>query len=259
MNSRAEAIVVDGQTIGRRRNGNPTYLFLHGLAGHHGEWSAVIDLLPPDSGTIAVDLRGHGAHPQRWADDQSLIDDAIALVESVGAAIVVGQSMGSIVALRVAAQRPDLVSHLVMIEGGITRGDEAGQAALAEWFDSWPTVFADRAEAAAFFGADRPSTPAWVDGLKHTAKGLVARFDAQELLRGMASIGSADRGEIWKQVTAPTTIIVADAGMIGGADVERMLALRPDADLVRITDAGHDVHLDQPEQVAAVLRGSLHR
>ena len=43
--------------------------------------------------------------------------------------------------------------------------------------------------------------------------------------------------------------------MISDRDIADMLAARPGVDLVDIEDSGHDVHLDQPARVAAVLTG----
>ncbi len=38
----------------------PAILFLHGLAGHGGEWQTVVELLGDGCRTMALDLRGHG-------------------------------------------------------------------------------------------------------------------------------------------------------------------------------------------------------
>lgn len=44
----------------RVRSGELMVVFLHGLAGHRGEWRPVIDRLDAGIGIIAPDLRGHG-------------------------------------------------------------------------------------------------------------------------------------------------------------------------------------------------------
>jgi len=170
------------------RPGDPTVVFLHGLAGHRGEWQPVIDRLDSGVGVVAPDLRGHGAS---WVADApitldraSFVSDVVAVIERFAdqPVVLVGQSMGGVVATLVAHARPGLVRHLVLVEAGMAAMPPAEFDGLRRWFDTWPDRFADEAAAAAFFGADAPSTPAWVAGLARAPTGLAPRFDAGQLL-----------------------------------------------------------------------------
>src|SRR5215210_4440484 len=92
--------------------GEIAVLFLHGLAGYSGEWAASMSGLPTNTRSVAFDLRGHG-RSERRPTDVSLdahVDDAVLVVEErqLAPAIVVGQSFGGLVALLLAARRPDL-------------------------------------------------------------------------------------------------------------------------------------------------------
>jgi len=250
---------------GYTRPGEATVVLLHGLAGHHGEWLPIIDLLNPSVGVVAPDLRGHGASFDAAAapdfSREAFVADIVALIEAnaAGPVTLVGQSMGSIVATLAAAARLDLVAGLVLVEGGMEAMDEAGFASLQRWFATWPDRFADAAAAAAFFGTDAPSTPAWVAGLQRTPGGLAPRFDATQMLDVMRCLATEDRWTYWQAVSAPTTIVRAADSMIADADIERMLAVRPDAELVVVDDSGHDVHLDQPAAVATILSAMIKR
>lgn len=56
----------------RVRSGELMVVFLHGLAGHRGEWRPVIDRLDAGIGIIAPDLRGHGESWSRIGRSQRL-------------------------------------------------------------------------------------------------------------------------------------------------------------------------------------------
>ena len=246
------------------RRGSPTILFLHGLAGHRGEWKQVYELLDDSIGVIAPDLRGHG---DSWSgidlevDRSAYVSDAVLLIERlVGRSVlVVGQSMGGLVASVLAAQRSDLVRHLVLIEAGVRPMTEIDFKALEAWFDRWPARFADEDEAATFFGYGKRSTPAWVDGLARTPHGLLRRFDPETMLRAMRALASTSRAAEWSEISAPITLIRAADSVITDDEVEEMVAMRPNTHVIEIEDCGHDVHLDQPKQVADLLTDIVER
>lgn len=244
------------------RAGGPTILFLHGLAGHRGEWTPVIDRLDPGIGLIIPDLRAHGTSRRRGpmlVDRESYVTDCVAVIEQLGTGpvVVVGQSMGGIVATLLARSQPDLVKRLVLIETGMDAMDDAALDGLRLWFDSWPEEFADHAHAAEFFGINARSTPGWVEGLGETEGGLVRQFDSEAMIEAMRSLASAHRWREWESISAPTTLIRGANSMIANDDVERMLDIRPATELFVVDDSGHDVHLDQPEQVAAIVSDRL--
>ncbi|MEM8904191.1 MAG: alpha/beta hydrolase [Actinomycetota bacterium] len=240
------------------RAGEPTVVLLHGLAGHAGEWSEVIDQLDPSVGAIAVDLRAHGrSQPVRPVplDAASHVTDVVAVLEALspGPVVLCGQSMGGIVATLTAAAHPDLVDRLVLVESGMEAIDTAELDRLAGWLRSWPAVFADTDAAAGFFSMSDLSIAPWTGGLRPTGAGLARRFDPEALVRTITELGARDRWEEWASLRVPATLLVAEQGMIGDDEVERMGRLRPDVDVVVIGSSGHDVHLDRPAVVARHL------
>lgn len=130
---------------------------------------------------------------------------------------------------------------------------EADFVVLKAWFDRWPDSFVDEQEASEFFGSDARSTPAWVEGLAKTPAGFVRRFDPDAMLQTMRALASKSRLTEWQSITAPTTLIRATDSMISDRDIADMRAGRHGVELVDIEDSGHDVHLDQPARVAAIL------
>ena len=126
---------------------------------------------------------------------------------------------------------------------------------LRSWFDSWPGSFADTEEVARFFGKDKPSSPAWVEGLATTPNGLVPRFDPPAMLATMRAQAGTSRAHEWSQLSVLTTLIRAADGVIADDEVEEMISTRPGLQVVEIDDSAHHVHLDQPDLVAGPLNG----
>jgi pimeloyl-ACP methyl ester carboxylesterase len=79
------------------------------------------------------DLRGHGESDTTFAkfDDPAEASDIVALAELLGGpAVVIGNSMGSAAGVIAAAERPELVSALVLV-GPFTRNPERSAIAMA--------------------------------------------------------------------------------------------------------------------------------
>jgi pimeloyl-ACP methyl ester carboxylesterase len=97
-----------------------TVLFIHGI-GHSGAvWDEIVDALPKDLRCITIDLLGFGDSPQpTWAlysaktQAHSVIATALRLRLS-GPVIIVGHSLGALVAVEVARRYPLLVSSLIL-------------------------------------------------------------------------------------------------------------------------------------------------
>lgn len=100
----------------------PTVVAIHGITSTHRAW----DLLPaslPGVRVVAPDLRGRGRSnglggPFGMARHA---DDVAALLRAVGGApaVVVGHSMGGFVSVVLAHRHPDLVTEVVLVDGGL--------------------------------------------------------------------------------------------------------------------------------------------
>lgn len=97
----------------------PPLVLVHGLAGSALNWMAVGHELAARHRALALDLRGFGRTPlgpgSRLRDNQLLLDRF--LREVVGSpATLVGSSMGGLLAVRQAADHPQTVAHLVLVD-----------------------------------------------------------------------------------------------------------------------------------------------
>lgn len=103
------------QSVGE---GQPLVL-LHGLFGSADNWNTIAKHFSQANQVISVDLRNHGRSPH--SESQSYTDmaeDLIALCDSLnlGTIHLLGHSLGGKVAMQFAAQYPERVDHLIIVD-----------------------------------------------------------------------------------------------------------------------------------------------
>lgn len=95
-------------------------IFLHGIASNNKAWRHTIPLMPPTFRSITIDLLGFGSSPKPSWSTYSTANHADAVANTIKKmhlgqpVIIVGHSMGSLVAVELAKQHPKLVKHLVL-------------------------------------------------------------------------------------------------------------------------------------------------
>jgi pimeloyl-ACP methyl ester carboxylesterase len=98
----------------------PLIVALHGLGGSHLNWTAVGPLLTGGARVLALDLVGHGLTPvgHRHADIEGHRRLVSGFLRTVGGgpAILMGNSMGGLVAARPAAPAPESTGGLILID-----------------------------------------------------------------------------------------------------------------------------------------------
>jgi pimeloyl-ACP methyl ester carboxylesterase len=245
----------------------PSVVLLHGLAGHADEWTQTASWLIGRCRVIALDARGHGRSERLPFDvsRDSLVADAAFVVEQLRLqpVVAVGQSIGGLTALSLAASRPELVRGLVLVDaspaGGSKEVDEA-VSATARALREWPVPFRSRSEAQAFF-AERfgagLAAEAWTNGLEHGEDGWRPRFDVAVMAQTLRqAISSPSWGE-WGRIACPTLVVRAGNGVVEPEIATEMIERLPGVRLVELVDAGHDLHLDRPDEWRETLSGFL--
>ncbi len=102
-------------------DGRPIVL-LHGAGFTGHQWNLMAPLLAQSAHIYALDLRGHGESAK--LDDGYDLDSAVADVRefiellALKAPILVGHSWGGSIALRYAAEEPDMCAGIVLVDGG---------------------------------------------------------------------------------------------------------------------------------------------
>jgi len=120
-------VEVEGARISYRCWGAPdlpAIVLVHGGAAHAGWWDHIAPMIPDEYRVIALDLSGHGDSDRR--DDYTLSTwaaEVIGVIDDAGVAsppIVIGHSMGGWVTITTAAEHPDRVAGIVLIDSPVT-------------------------------------------------------------------------------------------------------------------------------------------
>lgn len=114
-----------------RGNGRHSFLFIHGWACDRSFWQPQLDNLSRDFRCVSVDLRGCGESPASPPyDTTTAAADVVELIRQLGLApvLIVGHSLGGLVALLVNDTNPELVKGIVLGDSPLAA---AGSGAFA--------------------------------------------------------------------------------------------------------------------------------
>jgi pimeloyl-ACP methyl ester carboxylesterase len=116
----AQAGLIHYTERGERRADRPSVVFIHGAGAGSGIWSMTISRTARSVHAIAIDLPGHGPSAPGDLASLSLERYCEAVGELCGAlclgpAVLVGHSMGALVALEAALAWPDRVRSLILV------------------------------------------------------------------------------------------------------------------------------------------------
>jgi pimeloyl-ACP methyl ester carboxylesterase len=243
----------------------PTVVFVHGALNDHSVWILQSRYFANHGyNVLAIDLPGHcksgGAAPESVGQAAQTV---IALLDAlkIGQAALVGHSLGSLIALEVAAQAPERVSHLAMLG---TAFPMRVSAALLDAAVSAPMQGIEMVNTFSHSTmAPPPSTLGPGTWLHGTGRALMRRVLASNtavnvFYRSFKACDSYDGGEqAMAKVQCPTLFVLGDKDqMTPPKAAQTLVALARDATVCHVA-AGHALMEEAPEQVLQALRALL--
>ncbi len=234
-------------------NGTPV-IFLHGVTDSWRSFEHVLPHLPPSIRAIAITQRGHGdsSRPDQGYAYGDFAADVAAFLDAKGVsrAIVVGHSMGGMVAQRFAIDHPERTRGLVLLGTFATlKGHPDLQAmwdgTLATLVDPVDPAFAREFQQSTLA---RPIPAAQLDAFVAESLKVPARV-WRATFRGFLDLDFSAESH---RITAPTLVIWADKDAFADrAARDRLAAAIPRATVVDYHDFGHAMHWEDPARVAA--------
>jgi pimeloyl-ACP methyl ester carboxylesterase len=246
----------------------------HGLSSTSHIWDLVAPRLAERYRVLAVDQRGHGesAQPDSGYDFPTIVGDLHGLIAVARVrlpALLVGHSWGASVVVRYAAERPDAVAGLALVDGGVGSPGES-------W--TWEETLARL-------------TPPDIDGLPwvemrermlRSDPGLFAEPRVEAIVRSLYHVGPDGRIQrrlripnhlrilraLWEERPADLLARVRCAVLVLPArqpselperlehkarQVARAKAVQPRVRVRWFEDTIHDVPLQRPDEVAGEL------
>lgn len=238
------------------RDGTPV-IALHGVTDSWHSFEPLFAHLPTDLRLFALSQRGHG-ESDKPADGYRPVDfaaDVAAFMDQMQLerAVVVGHSMGSVNALRLALDHPSRVAGLLLAGtmpwfGRRPELAEFNREQIAPLVDPVPEVLAREFQLSTLA---RPIDPSLLD--RFVAESL--KVPAHVWRAAFAGFMDDDFSSRLGEIKVPTLVVWGRHDTICPAAEQRaMLALVSNARLIEYADAGHAMHWEEPQRFARDLR-----
>ena len=239
----------------------PSVVFVHGAANDHSVWALQSRYFAHHGrNALAVDLPGHGrSGGNALSSVEAIAGWVAALLDAVGigAAALVGHSMGSLAALECAARYPDRVSRIALIGPAVpmTVADTLLEAAKRndhvayELVTGWSYSAGKR-----LGGSTMPGV--WLTG---NAMRLLERARPGVLYTDLLACHTYAEGlATAEKVRCPALAIVGARDLMAPPKNSRdLIRTLPDARAVELPDCGHALMAEQPDAVLDALRAFL--
>jgi pimeloyl-ACP methyl ester carboxylesterase len=247
----------------------PPLVIIHGGWTDHTVWSTVAGLLADEFRVVSYDRRGHSRTqrppgPYRRRDHE---DDLTALIEALDCApaYLAGSSYGGLVALSLAARRPDLVRAVAVHEPVALSAATAGEAGrLARAAEATMATVVEEIAAGDIEGGTRRFVEEGVLGpgawqrLPEAVR-MIFKANAPGFLADTASPDwSVLDTDAVARFPGPILLTKGDSGPRWLPLLVDCLAERiPSVQTATVPGAGHSPHITHPAEYAALLRAAL--
>lgn len=246
----------------------PPVVCVHGYTSSAQAFNAPARRLDDRFHVMAPDVRGHGE--SAWSPDGSYqyldqAGDLAQLVDQLGLArfILIGTSMGGIIAMAYAAVHPERLAGLVINDIG--PDVEQGSQRITQTVGSRPDDFATLEDAMAYRREVSPITASRpLDDQRELALGVVRqRADGRwgwkmdpAYIRQRVQRGAPRRPDLWpalERLPCPALVVWGtESDVLSEAQARRMVAALPRGELVAVPGVGHAPTLVEPVTLAAL-------
>ena len=250
--------VLIGDTLVRISGEGSPLVFLHGFTTTSEFWKEQAEQFSKSSRVIRINLPGHGASPaptSRCYRVEDFVEDVARVFQElrIEKAVLIGLSMGGIVAQKFVIKYPHLVEALVLVDTtshGI--GADATADAILAAVDKLGAKKAIQDLSDRSFGSSAP--PALVECARREVV-QTPEFVARMAVR---SLNDADTRGSLAQIKVHTLVIVGDEDRIRPPGESEILAKGiSNSALAIIPAAGHFSMLERPAAFNRILRSFL--
>lgn len=245
-----------------RRGSGPPLLLIHGLGYGRWGWEPVVDELAEAHEVVLFDNRGVGESdaPLGPYSARMLAEDAVSVLDAAGLerAHVLGTSLGGMVALQLALDRPERVDRLVL--ACTTPGGERSAPMPEQTVRLIQESPALPREVAMRRGVENALAPGADPGvIERIMEHRVAT--AQPLAAWLAQASAGMSFDVWSRVgeiAAPTLVLTGDLDVVvDPRNSELLAAMIPGARLEVFPGTGHLFFWEAPERFVQVVKEFL--
>lgn len=235
--------------------GAPPLVFIHSLGTDLRIWDGVVRALGTDRAIVRYDLRGHGLSdcppgPYRLGDFAADLRGLLDHLE-VRRAVLVGISIGGLIAMEYALQHPDGVRSLVLADTASRIGT------AAHWRQRVEAVHRQGLEGFAAGALEIWFTGAFLAHEMEAARGfgnLLARTPSEGYVASCAVLAESDLTERAGTIRAPALVMTGEQDRVTPPEQGRALAAAiPGARFELIPEAAHLPCIERPERMASAI------
>lgn len=235
-------------------------LWLHGFTGSGRMWTHITRRLAGDYWSIQPDLLGHGQtsapiQTERYSMT-SAADDLVVLLDSlsVDTCSVVGYSMGGRLALSLALLHPSRIRSLVLESASPGLRGDAERMDRRQHDDTLAERIVRNGVASFVAEWERLPLFATQTGVSLPVKDLQGEVRRSQRAVGLAGslrgMGTGVQPSWWDSLghlRVPTLLLTGELDAKFTATAAEMIRLIPRARHVVVSQAGHTIHLEQPD------------
>lgn len=238
--------------------GPRTVLFLHGIGGNRDSFAADLPRLAKVWRALAWDMPGYGASPPILPlTFEALAQAVIAVLDAERAdkAVLVGHSLGGMIAQETAARFPQRVSGLVLFATSAAFGGKddafkteflAQRLAPLNAGKKMPEIAEDLTKC--LFGSNPP------EAARRRAIASMGAIPGASYRAALECIVTFDRRDDLARIACPALALAAEHDKLAPPrTMERMAERIPGAAYRCIAGAGHLANFEQPAAFAAVI------
>ncbi len=243
-----------GQLSYREAGHGAPLVLIHGVGMQSAAWAPQIKELCKTHRVLALDLPGHG-HSAALPEASDLtayvawLQAALSALDT-GPVNLAGHSMGALIAAGLAAEHPEMLRRLAVLNGVYRRAPQARRAVaaraaeisqglvdldtpLARWFDNTATDLQARADVATW----------------------LSQVDIGGYATAYGAFASGDRtySDAWPKISCPVLALTGDADPNSTPAMARAMAEAAPDGTVEIIPGRHMVNLTAPEAVTKCL------
>jgi non-heme chloroperoxidase len=230
-----------------REDGTPI-IFLHGGGDSWHSWLRVLPLIPGKYHVYAITLRGHGLsdHPKIGYTRRDFANDIIDFIDQlhIDKPIIVGHSLGSMVAQAIAVYAPDHLSKLVLV-GSPARLPKTAAVDEIKTRQTSKSVDLNFPRDFQFSTAYTP-LPAFFAEIVVEDASKLQDYVWHGLMIGLAG---DDFSEQLPKIRVPTLVLWGEKDtLVTKPETDLLLSKLKNATLKTYPDTGHALHWERPRE-----------
>jgi N-formylmaleamate deformylase len=231
----------------------PPLILLHGLMTNGLCWTSLAHTLEKEFDVIMPDARGHGKSsvPDYGYQYEDHANDVAGLINALRLSrpVLLGHSMGGMTAAVVASRKPNILRGLILADPTFLSPKVQREVRDSEVADQHRKILKMSLDEVTAEARSRyPNRSS--ETLELFAR---ARLQTSMSAFDVLTPPNPDYKQLVSNIVVPSLLIFGDKGVVSYSIAEELQQINPRFQIEQIEEAGHGLHLDQPERFASIF------